>query len=218
MHLEGTLMLSYKKYGQYKSDIFNKLNFKFIRGSTILDIGCGDGTDGKILSEFYGLSVTGIDVYRNKKLDEKYVKFTKAGVLDFICEDKFDYIFMHDVLHHIDEKKQSLEVHIAALKRMIDFLKPGGEIIIIEGNRYNPLFYPHMVKMLGHEHFSYRYFRNLIDQSYPNKNFKVNFSNFEAHSYPGIIRFWKAYEFIMEKFMPERFLANNVAFIKDLNE
>jgi SAM-dependent methyltransferase len=33
-------------------------------------------------------------------------------------------------------------------------LKPGGSALIVEANRYNPIFYPHMTLALGHEHFT----------------------------------------------------------------
>lgn len=39
---------NFQKYGQYKNDIFNKLGFSFEKGKKILDVGCGDGSDGKI--------------------------------------------------------------------------------------------------------------------------------------------------------------------------
>jgi len=36
------------KYGQYKSDIFKKLSYKFASGKKVLDLGCGDGSDSEI--------------------------------------------------------------------------------------------------------------------------------------------------------------------------
>lgn len=207
-------MLNYKKYGQYKSDIFNKLNYKFLQNSSILDIGCGDGSDARIFSEYYGLNVTGVDIYKNKNIDDKKLKFIKCGILDLNIGEKFDYIFLHDVIHHIDEENQSYEYHIRALKRLDNFLKPGGEIIIIEGNRYNPIFYPHMVKMLGHEHFTYRYFNKIIKDSFSYDCYDIKFKNFEAHSYPFFLKLWKLYELLMENLAPKRFLAYNIAIIK----
>ena len=41
-------------------------------------------------------------------------------------------------------------------------LKPGGSALIVEANRYNPIFYPHMTLALGHEHFTRRRFRALV--------------------------------------------------------
>lgn len=202
------------KYGQYKSDIFNKLNFEFEDGKKILDVGCGDGSDAQILINEFKLDTYGIDVYEHKDvksvLNDKF-KLTEKGIFEIPYEDNFfDYVFLHDVLHHIDEKTQSYHSHVAGLKELERVTKSGGKVIIVEGNRYNPLFYPHMVKMLGHEHFVQKYFYKIITDTFKNVQFKY----FEAHSYPkGTIWFWKIYEAFMELFSPKEFLAYNVAII-----
>lgn len=200
------------KYGQYKNDIFSKLEFNFEVNKKILDVGCGDGSDAEIFINEFGLDTYGIDIYKDEKINQiKELKFQKAGIYHIPLDDGFfDYVFLHDVLHHIDEKNQRFEKHIKALKELKRVTKKGGYIIIIEGNRYNPLFYPHMVKTLGHEHWKQSYFKEVVNQVFEDVKFKF----FEAHFYTWGIKFWKVYEFLMEKFSPKQFLSYNTAIIK----
>jgi len=201
------------KYNQYKNDIFNKLNFDFQSGKKILDVGCGDGSDAKIFIDEFGLDAYGIDVYKHENLDGiNGLKYRESGIFQIPFEDEtFDYVFLHDVMHHIDEQGQNHEKHLAGLRELKRVAKKGGQIIIMEGNRYNPLFYPHMVKALGHNHFKQSYFKKIMGEVFSDVRFKY----FEAHLYPkGFLWFWKAYEKIMEKCIPDLFLAYNVAIIK----
>jgi ubiquinone/menaquinone biosynthesis C-methylase UbiE len=203
-----------KNYGQYKADLFFKLNYNFKENKKILDVGCGDGSDAEIFIKEYKLKTYGIDIYKNDRIKKiSGLKYKKGGIYKIPFPDSsFDYVFLHDVLHHIDEKNQSFSKHIAGLKEVKRVCKTGGTIIVVEGNRYNPLFYPHMVKMLGHDHFTHKYFKKIITKTFPHAEFK----HFEAHFYPQkFLSFWKVYEFIMEKLIPKKFLSYNTAIIKN---
>lgn len=203
------------KYDQYKNDIFNKLDFPFEAGKKMLDCGCGNGIDSEIFINEFGLETCGIDVYKDKNIDNiKGLTFKEAGIYAIpFGDNEFDYVFLHDVLHHIDEKNQSREKHIAGLNEIKRVCKKNGEIIVLEGNRYNPLFYPHMVKMRGHNHFKQSYFKGIINSAF--NGYEIKFKFFECHLYPKkFVWFWKSYEFLMEKFSPQQFLAYNVAIIK----
>lgn len=205
------------KYGQYKNDIFNKLNIDLEPRKKMLDVGCGDGLDSTIFINELDLDTYGIDIYRDKNIDKvKNLNFKEASIYNIpFPDDNFDYIFLHDVLHHIDEETQSNVNHVKALSELKRILKKGGILIILEGNRYNPLFYPHMVKIMGHNHWRQKYFIKTINNVFSDKTCSVNFDFFEAHLYPrNFIWFWKFYESLMEKFSPKSFLAYNVAFVK----
>lgn len=202
-----------KHYGQYTSDVFKKLDFPFVSGKTILDLGCGSGQDSSIFKNVFGLDTYALDIYKHENIKNLGIKFTLGGIYQLPYEDNFfDYIFLHDILHHIDEKTQRYDRHTAALKELKRTAKKGGFIIIVEGNRYNPLFYPHMVRMLGHEHFTQAYFKKIVKEVFPN----VWFRAFESHLYPKRwLRLWKFYEAIMERYCPKPFLAYNVAIVEN---
>ena len=201
-----------QKYGQYTRDLFNKLDFNFVAGRRILDVGCGPCTDVEIFINEYGLDVYGLDIHKHENVAKiPKLKFVEAGILHIPFVDNFfDYVFLHDVLHHVDEKNQDYATHVAAMRELNRVVKDGGKIIIIEGNRYNPLFYPHMVKMLGHNHWRQSYFKRVVGGVFDNVEFKY----FESHLYPAkFLWFWKCYEKIMEHWAPKNFLAYNVAII-----
>jgi ubiquinone/menaquinone biosynthesis C-methylase UbiE len=193
--------------------VFEKLDFDFKEGRKILDVGCGDGSDAEIFINEFRLNTFGIDISRHKKCRGiKGLHFKNAGIYDIpFKEGYFDYVFLHDVLHHIDEEKQDHLNHIKGLAEVGRVCKKGGYIIIVESNRYNPLSYPHMVKLEGHNSFRQAYFKKLICESFPNPVFK----HFEAHVYPKkLLPFFKVYEYFAEKIFPKSIMAYNVAIIK----
>lgn len=199
---------------QYKDDFFNKLDFPFIPGKKILDIGCGDGMDGHIFINQYKLNTYGIDIYRHSGIKQlKKFHFKLGSILDIPFPNKsFDYVFLHDVLHHIDENDQDRKKHLEALREIKRICRRNGYIIIVEANRYNPIFYPHMVVLKGHNHFTRQYFQKLIRTVFSLSEFE----HFEAHVYPfGLAPIFRIYELFMEKIpVFKNFLAYNVAIIR----
>lgn len=202
-------------FNQYKNDFFNKLNFNFQRGKKLLDVGCGPVTDAEIFIKHYGIEFYGTDVYKDNNVEKLKLNFKLGSIYKIPFEDnQFDYVFVHDVLHHID-KKHSKKLHLLALRELRRVCKKGGSILIVEGNRYNPLFYPHMVKLRGHEHFKQSYFLEIIKDVFAKDN--IAFKFFEAHLYPRLLLpFFKIYEFIMEHILPKYFIAYNAAIIKKI--
>lgn len=200
-------------YTQYKNDFFNKLHVSFQVGKKILDVGCGEGTDARVFINDYKLRWYGTDVYRHPNMREFPKRFILGTILKLpYKEEMFDYVFVHDVLHHVDEKRQRRELHRKGLTELRRVCKDGGTIIIVEGNRFNPLFYPHMVLMRGHQHFLQSYFRDLIDEVF--REDSVTYRFFEAHLYPKVLLLlFKVYEWVMERLVPKAFIAYNAAII-----
>lgn len=201
-------------YNQYKNDFFNKLSFNFEKGKKILDVGCGEGTDAKIFINDYRLDYYGIDVYEDENVKKQKINFKIGSILEIpFGDNSFDYVFTHDVFHHIDEEGQSRNKHIKGLNELRRVCKNKGQIIIVEGNRYNPLFYPHMVKMKKHNHFVQSYFIKIVREAF--KKDDICFKFFEAHLYPSrLIFLFKIYEYLMEHLSPKRFLAYNAAIVR----
>lgn len=201
----------YKEFNQYKADMFQKLGIDWVAGKSILDVGAGDCSDAKIFRDIFGMDVLATDVYQSDEVEKWNMPFELCSVYDVAkLNKKFDYVYLHDILHHIDEEHQSRDNHAKALEALKSVVKPGGTIIVIEGNRYNPLFLPHMVIMRGHEHFKQAYFNNLVKKSFPT----ARFYSFEAHYYPpALLWFFKIYERIMEAIAPKAFLSYNVAIV-----
>ena len=75
----------------------------FHENESILDVGCGEGIDSYIFVTEFGLKTIGTDIYKDKKIEEYKIDFKKGSIykLPFLSS-QFDYVYTHDVLHHID--------------------------------------------------------------------------------------------------------------------
>lgn len=103
----------------------------------ILDIGCGFGFMAYMLHFVSGYRViTGID-YDEQKIatanrcfsKNDNIQFRFADVLHYPFE-QYDCIIMSDILHYLKPAEQR-----QVIEKSIDYLSPGGNIIIREGNR-----------------------------------------------------------------------------------
>lgn len=166
-----------KKIGIFKKDFYERIGgLKKFSGLKVLDVGCGDGEDASEISNFAKI-VTGVDIIKNshwKQIKSKNVKFiiSKAEKLPFKT-DSFNGLFLKDVIHHVED----VEKVMREIKRVAT---SNAKIILIEGNRYNPLFYIHMTKMNGHEHLSQQDFKKLVLKYFP----RAKFIHFESHYVP----------------------------------
>jgi len=86
---------------------------KIINGS-ILDIGCGHGTQSNLLSNL-GFDVTGIDVNEHMlnyaKSINPIVKYIHGNFLEYTFDCKFDYTFDRGCLHLFKNEKKSNFIH-----------------------------------------------------------------------------------------------------------
>lgn len=163
----------------FKKDFYERIGgLKKFSGLNVLDLGCGDGEDAFEIAK-YAKFVTGVDIEKNnlwkkRKKTNLVFKIAPAEKIPFRA-NTFDGLFLKDVIHHV----QDIEKTLSEIKRVT---KPKAKIILIEGNRYNPLFFIHMTKMLGHEHLSQKKFKRLVTKYFP----KAQFIHFESHFIPGL--------------------------------
>lgn len=142
----------------YQNTILSKTRLVLKRHDTLLDLGCGRGDNCKYFARSVG-SVTGLDITPHpewKKNSLPNLKFVRGRGEKLPFKDRsFDVVFTKDTLHHVEDIEQ-------VLKEMKRVTKKRGLIYIVESNRYNPVFYIHMTRMLGHQHFTRGKFMDIV--------------------------------------------------------
>jgi ubiquinone/menaquinone biosynthesis C-methylase UbiE len=131
----------------------------FTARSRVLDAGCGEGQVSEVLGE-WGCQVTGIDVECKNSAVER-----RQGCGGIFCEAsaealpfpdaQFDAAVVKDAFHHMKNPAQAL----AELRRVV---RAGGPIVVIEANRFNPVFYLHLTLLGEHDHFTRRGLRRFL--------------------------------------------------------
>jgi len=109
-------------------------------GKKILEIGCGTGYVSHYIAQKTGMQVIGSDLCQ-PFIEEARQKFVLSNLLfetlDFneaagSIHNKFDYIIGNGILHHLYYNLDTVFVTLH------DLLNPGGKIIFMEPNLYNP--------------------------------------------------------------------------------
>lgn len=161
------------KYGQvldnasqlFKKNLYQRIGLKkLFFGKKVLDLGCGFGTDSIILAKF-SKKVVGFDIdkYEEWKLfKNKKIEFVKGDSSKMPFKDNtFDGVYLKDLLHHVKNVGKTID----EIKRVT---KAGGYITILEGNRYNPLFFILITKIRGHDHFTQKEFKKIMNSKFDN--------------------------------------------------
>lgn len=196
------------------SDLYIRIGIdSLFKGKSALDLGCGYGPSTLLLSE-HAKSVTGIDINKYeewKQFKNKKIKFIKANSSKLPFKDNtFDCVYLKDLLHHIKD----IDMTFNEIKRVT---KQGGSVVVLEGNRYNPVFFVYVTKIKGHDHFTQKEFEVLINKNFKNKKF-IYLEAYPPFRFP--LTFYK-FIVIVEKFISNLsffrpFFAYNVAIIKNV--
>ena len=114
----------------------------FPADSRVLEAGCGVGAQSRILSDkcpetrFTAVDISLDSLNQAKYLDLPNFTFTQADIFALPFEDEFfDHVFVCFVLEH-------LNVPVRALKELKRILKPGGTLILIEGDHGSCFWHP----------------------------------------------------------------------------
>ncbi len=198
----------------FKKDIYKRIGVrKLFLDKKIMDLGCGFGTDSIILAKF-AKSVTGVDILKYeewKHFKSKKIKFLQGDSTRLPFKDNsFDGVYLKDLLHHIKTVGKTLD----EIKRIT---KPGGSIVILEGNRYNPLFFLYVTKVRGHDHFTQKEFKRIINKRFP------DFKHISIEAYPPFCFRMNVYKYVLSfqrqisrvKFL-KPFFTYNIAIIKNV--
>ncbi len=113
------------KLGNRAKLMFNQIK-DYVKGHQVLDLGCGDGKVGELISK-QGRQVVLADVYRNgniSNLSLPFIQIKQKGKIPF-DDNMFDTSLLLTVLHHSDDPSQVL----SETKRVT---KEDGSIIVIE--------------------------------------------------------------------------------------
>lgn len=199
-------------YQLFKKDFYNRIGgFGVFKNLVVLDLGCGNGEDAKKISQF-AKKVIGLDIYKDQeweKIGQKNIRFVvgRGEKLPF-KNGEFSGLFLKDVLHHVE----SVEKTMSEIKRITS---KKAQVILIEGNRYNPLFFIHMTKILGHEHLSQSKFKKAVLKYFPDAEFIFMEAHFVPYINIPLFKLLIFFEKIIERIeFIKPYLSYNVATIK----
>lgn len=93
------------KTSYYRFKLMTKAYNKWLKkNERTLDVGCGRGTITKLLADYYSLKIQAADIKNYLLYDIPFKKIRNGKLPKF--RNKFDAIFLNDVLHHISKQEQ----------------------------------------------------------------------------------------------------------------
>jgi len=202
MHLNPDSSLRLKVPGWRPADrlyyqrLLRRVRHLFPTRSRVLDAGCGGGHVSEILGE-WGCQVTGIDVECQDAAVERL-----QGCGGIFCEasaealpfpdGQFDAALVKDAFHHMRNPAKALQ----ELRRVV---RSGGPIVVIEANRFNPVFYLHLTLFEGHDHFTRRGLRRFLAPAGPDLAYTMAESRALPWDAPWLLAVLNFFEEVLER-------------------
>ena len=201
------------KYSAYvatrkqSEEIIKLLNENPLKNTSILDVGCGDGTfTFEIFKEVKPKKIVGfacaekairVAINSIRKHDKGKIKFLCANVYrshKFFKKNSFDTIIIRGVLHHLSKPEKAIK----SLKNI------ASKIIVLEPNGYNPIL--KLIENTSTYHIKRgerSYWPPKINKWFANNGFKVKkqhfFSIIPYFCPENIVKLLKFIEPVMEK-------------------
>lgn len=172
-----------------RTNIVSKFISKYLPSQSleVLDLGCGSGNNGKMLSKFGQIDGVEPEEFALGMAQERgHYRKLQVGALTVdsldLPSNHYDLVVMTDVLEHIEN-------HQAALKEVFKLLKPGGKLVLTVPAL--PLLWSH--HDVSHFHFR-RYtrasFRQVVSYSGLSIEF-LSYYNFFLFPLIGLARLFK---------------------------
>lgn len=150
------------------------------KGSSVLDLGCGNGALSKTLQE-KGYTVKGIDASRElleiAKKNYPEIEFMHSDAANFSLQEPVDVVFSNAVLHWIDKERQPdlLQCVYQALNKEGQFIMEFG------GYGNNQFIHESLAQIFAEHHYSYKmpfYFPTISEYTtlLENTGFSVRFA------------------------------------------
>lgn len=135
-------------FSHSRSELLPFIDFEIVN---VLDIGCGNGSFGRMLKLRFGCTVFGIEpdpasALQASKIIDTVINACFDEYIEGLESHQFDCIFFNDVLEHLVSPEDSLLL----CKR---YLKPGGKII---ASIPNIRWYPVILSLLKYKDFKYQ--------------------------------------------------------------
>ena len=207
----AVLPIRWRRAQEFRRRMYEKVGlFQVLANKTVLDIGCGSGGDASLIAQV-AQRVVAADIEKSgdwPMFAEKKITFVVADAHQLPYKNgSFDGVFARDLLHHVTDVEN-------VLREMRRVVKDGGFVIIVEGNRYNPIFYLHMTLYLGHNHFTQEELKKLINKTFG----ESRFWHLESHFLPNdsylVNYLWNKVEAILNVVLPTPFRSYNIALAK----
>lgn len=103
---------------------------------TILDYGCGDGTNAPMLSAAFGAKVLGVDISEasiaQARQNYKAASLSFVSTVEWTPDGATDFAFTNGVFHHIPPSDRK-----GCLSAILRALRPGGRFAFWENNPWN---------------------------------------------------------------------------------
>ena len=140
---------------------YNEIINTVKKDENILDVGCGGGLLVNYL-DVCGYKIEGFDNYLynphtkaiNEVVNDKGL-VKNSNIKDFNFRKKYDVIFMSNVIEHINDWEENLNI-------LMNYLNPSGRIILLLPNYSVPVEPHFMLPIIYNKEITYKIFKNKI--------------------------------------------------------